>query len=767
MPPSFLLRLPWMASRLSPSFHADMKAFLPYFDERNLHARRLALMVGIFFFAIFGFHDAVFLSGKKLYILWGIRYLLMIPLGLFFLLWSFRSKGIQKYLEPIVATLTCMCAFSMIYMLAIAPDTMAAANFMIGILLVTFVGYSIFRLSFFWASVTGMVIFLAYLGALPWLPLEIGYATSYALQLLCGNIAFMMGAFVTENVFYREFLSLKKLEAQREEIETLNTDLEKRVEERTRTYNEKALEAESLILKQQAVERTLRMTEKQHRDLLEVVEDACFEMDREGRILFFNTALCRITGRQPAEIRANRFYCWLNVEDATLLRKLMETMGRTGGTRMLSLSLENPEGELLSIRLSVSPIEDGQSHISGFRCVGRDMSREARLKTDLQKIQEYRDQADSRHFYFLRSLAFSLRTPLNALVGGLHLLMENGFESTKQVGPLGEAAERMQRVLDDIQDYAQMAEGRWAPLASGSFSPESTGRDVCQAYARLAEIRGLAFLFETKKLPDFLQGDARFLSRILTKLLDNALRFTDRGKIEIFMGCREIAGVLWLTLEVSDTGCGMDAEQIAKAFEAPYRMDSSYGMEKDGPGLGLGLAFIRLMMEEMEGHIRIHSQPGKGTRVLCELPVHPSHEKKPEYPFVSQKKEESIRVLLVEDNLINQKITLKLLEKNGYIPDLAENGLEALEKLALQTYDLVLMDVQMPEMDGLTATRKIREGACGDLVRMLPIVAFTAHTTLQDREACLQAGMDEVITKPVKPDVLHATVEKWARTKTP
>ncbi|WP_186442882.1 response regulator [Desulfobotulus alkaliphilus] len=283
----------------------------------------------------------------------------------------------------------------------------------------------------------------------------------------------------------------------------------------------------------------------------------------------------------------------------------MESKSHIGGTAIFSLNLQKPDDGRVSVRLSLAPIEDGQSRISGFRCVARDTSREVKLKTELNTARQHQSLSESQHLTFLRHMAHSLRTPMNAILGGLHLLKEKNGASLI----LGEASGRIQEVLEDLQDYLDLAEGR----------PQA-------------------------------------------------------GPVE----------------------------------------------------------------EKRKEQRRIHSEQNERKQPL---------------------------ILLVEDNLINQKITMKLLENNAYIPDLAENGFQALEKLENQSYDLVLMDVQMPEMDGLTATRKIREGHCGKEAALTPIVAFTAHASSQDRQACLEAGMDDVLTKPAKPKGLQAMVEKWIRQK--
>lgn len=593
------------------------RTFLSAFNTSVLPARRMGIWIGLFFYGVFGPLDAAILPEKELYVIWLIRYLIVLPLAFLVLFLSFRNPWVQRHLEPLVCGLMGLCALSMILMVTMAPDPSALSHFMFGLLLVIFVGYSLFRLCVFWAGVTGALILAFFIASAPWMPMDAKLFTAYALQLFCAYVASMIGAFVMESASYKNFLFQHNLEVQRQKIQSLNEDLERRVEERTRACHEKTQEAQRLLQMQQVVERTLRMTEKQHRDLLEIVEDACFELDRYGRVSFFNTALCRISGRSAADIRTQGFFSWLDAEDANLLRRRMEAMGRTAGTAILSLSMIKPDGETLPIRLSLSPKEDGEAQIHGFRCVARDMGRDSHSASGSSRVQAPSGFSPQEHSAFLRRMAHSLRTPLNGLVGELHLLGEKGGEESQafHLSALGEVAERMQAALEDMQDYVQKMEGLDVPTKKNLF-PEIPGRRPPD--------------------PDFLQD--------------------------------------------------------ASPFSSP-----------------------------------------------------------------------SLRVLLAEDNLINQKITLKLLERKGYLPDLAENGLEVLEKLKTQRYDLILMDVQMPEMDGISATRRIREGFCGEALRTLPIVAFTAHVNVQDREACLHAGMNDVITKPAKPEALYAMVEKWGR----
>ncbi len=266
--------------------------------------------------------------------------------------------------------------------------------------------------------------------------------------------------------------------------------------------------------------------------------------------------------------------------------------------------------------------------------------------------------------------------------------------------------------------------------------------------------------------PQAIIGDSTRLQQILANLLSNAVKFTDKGEISVSVSSKKLDGIRHrIYFEVKDTGIGIPEDKMSRLFQPFTQVDSSttrrYG------GTGLGLAITKKLVELMGGRIWAESQLGKGSTFHFTIfadatPIKPESCKKAESRQESDNGKERnhvLRILLAEDNLVNQMVMLKMLNKLGYHADVAANGTEVLRSLELQPYDLILMDVQMPEMDGFEAARAIRKRwASADQPK---IIAITAYALKGDREKCLDAGMDDYISKPVKLEDLREILESY------
>jgi CheY-like chemotaxis protein len=311
------------------------------------------------------------------------------------------------------------------------------------------------------------------------------------------------------------------------------------------------------------------------------------------------------------------------------------------------------------------------------------------------------------------------------------------------------------RIINDLLDLSKIEAGKWH-VESLPFDPVEVARDVVSLLLPVAQDKGLVFDDEFPDGPQrILLGDANRLRQILLNLLDNAIKFTEQGgvRLRVFI-TPEADGSQRLICEVSDTGIGMSDQVLNQLFKPFYQGDAS--MSRRFGGTGLGLSICRRMAELMGGHLRVESTLGQGSRfeLSLHLPVASAQSalspdgqgEASDLPGVQA----GLRVLLVEDNPVNQKVAQALLKRLGCVVWHASNGLEALDALQSHPVDLVLMDCQMPQMDGLEATRRIREGQAGEPVRHIPIVAMTAHAMQGDREKCLMVGMNEYLTKPVR-----------------
>jgi signal transduction histidine kinase/AmiR/NasT family two-component response regulator len=366
---------------------------------------------------------------------------------------------------------------------------------------------------------------------------------------------------------------------------------------------------------------------------------------------------------------------------------------------------------------------------------------------------------------FLANLSHEIRTPMNAILGMTHLLSQTEMTDTQQryADQAAHSARILLRVIDDILDFSRIDAGQIA-METSEFSLRDMVNRVRDMVADEAKKQSLALWVEIDHdVPDGLEGACLRVEQVLFNLVSNAIKFTPSGSVTLHVirrsGTSDSATLLF---EVQDTGIGMTPEDMKKLFTPFSQVDSST-TRKYG-GIGLGLAISRSLVELMGGEIRCESTPGRGSTfsftITFKLPSHLEAQK--EAPDAESAAPDSdlkgLRVLLAEDNEINQMIAIEILSSMGVEATPANNGKEALDILEKGDYDIVLMDIQMPEMDGLAATERIR---ANPKYSGLPIIAMTAHATSEDKEVSLRSGMNDHLTKPVEPDEIYATLKRW------
>jgi signal transduction histidine kinase/CheY-like chemotaxis protein/HPt (histidine-containing phosphotransfer) domain-containing protein len=370
---------------------------------------------------------------------------------------------------------------------------------------------------------------------------------------------------------------------------------------------------------------------------------------------------------------------------------------------------------------------------------------------------------------FLTNMSHELRTPMNGLLGMLDLALDGGVsgEQKDQLETAQRCAYSLLALLNDILDLSKIEAGKMM-LEKIPFDARSVVEDCVKSQAAKASQKRIDLRFEADRGPQpTLMGDPLRVRQIVANLLSNAIKFTDHGKVLVKLELTpSVDNHVNAILLVTDTGPGIPSDKLATIFEKFTQADGS--ITRKYGGTGLGLAITRRLVEIHGGEVNVESQLGKGSTfrvsLPCEIAPAPLSNAQPAQKEIrgeTLRPSPTARLLLVEDNLVNQKVVLAILRKKGYHIDVANDGSEALAKLAASTheapYDLVLMDVQMPVLDGLEATRLIRMEARWD---HLPIVAMTAHAMNGDRERCLQSGMNAYISKPVQPAHLIATIER-------
>ena len=370
---------------------------------------------------------------------------------------------------------------------------------------------------------------------------------------------------------------------------------------------------------------------------------------------------------------------------------------------------------------------------------------------------------------FLAKMSHEIRTPLNGVIAAADLMAATQLndEQHELLDTLRLSAKTLLGIINDILDFSKIEAGRMV-LETLSFTPTVLVEEVVSIMAPAAHSKGLTVRAElSSSLPHSVAGDPLRLRQILLNFVGNAIKFTARGEVVIrAMRLKKGEGQsAWLRFEVQDTGVGIPPEKQAGIFDAFTQADSS--VTRQYGGTGLGLAICKRLVELMGGQIGVYSQPGQGSCFWFEVPLPVIQENAPEETTaqpsgsaLNSHELDGVRVLLVEDNPVNQKVAIRMLQKLGCVVELAENGQQALEKLERASYDIVLMDMQMPVMDGLTATRLLRQREQQTGHHQV-VIALTANAMQTDRELCLEAGMDDYLSKPLTLDALQVMLLRW------
>ncbi|MEQ9442654.1 MAG: ATP-binding protein [Cyclobacteriaceae bacterium] len=383
------------------------------------------------------------------------------------------------------------------------------------------------------------------------------------------------------------------------------------------------------------------------------------------------------------------------------------------------------------------------------------------ISENLKEAKHYAEQASQTKGKVLSTMSHEIRTPLNSMLGITHLLLEdqpkaNQIENLKA---LQFSAQNLKSLINDILDMSRIESGR-VELEQEPFNLEEVVQRVFQPFIVQAEEKEIALnLIIDPEIPQFVRGDATRLSQILNNLVSNAIKFTLEGYVNISLNAQEKkADNVRIGFEIEDTGIGISEDKINTIFEEYIQAEP--GTNRKFGGTGLGLAITKKLLQLHNSDIEVESSPGHGTTFSFELHygvvAFAEQAEDSKIPQITSGKIVGLRVLVAEDNKLNVAVLRQFLKKWGVQFDVAEDGEKAVAYTRKQTYDVILMDIHMPKMDGLTASRHIRQQGI-----TTPIVALTASTLSEIQEQLIQAGIDDFTTKPFIPELLYGTLAKY------
>lgn len=523
------------------------------------------------------------------------------------------------------------------------------------------------------------------------------------------------------------------------------------------------------MTEQMNVEKALEESEENFRMMSENNPVLLWKAGSDGKRNYFNQTFYEYTGLTEGQAIDDGWIEAIHPEDRARYFEIYEKSFQKRVPYRAEFRLRHFDGYYRWVLGVARPRYSGTGEFLGYMGSTIDIHSQKEMMKVLEQTTQKALLSEKAERKFVTNMSHEIRTPITGILGMADLMSELNMpsEAKDYLTDIQISAKNLLELVNNVLDFSKIQSGKMS-VELASFDLHEKLNEVVKPFFFFANQRKMGLVVRiAPEVPHYIRSSPSKIGQVLTNFLGNAHKFTHQGGITVAVDMiRRTADEAILKFSVKDTGIGIPRERLVEIFQPFVQGDSS--VTRKYGGTGLGLTICKEFVENLKGEIGVNSNEGDGSTFWFTIPVEIVSDKEVEAREVAgssekDKIQQKARLLLVEDNLINQKIAVKLLQGRGHHVEVANDGAEALKKLKESAFDLVLMDCQMPIMDGYQATREIRE----KLRSEIPVIAMTAHALKGDREKCLAAGMNDYLTKPLDKEQLFQTIEQWLNYKKP
>lgn len=516
------------------------------------------------------------------------------------------------------------------------------------------------------------------------------------------------------------------------------------------------------ITAQKTAEQAIKIKEEKYRNIIDNINLGLVEVDLDENIIYANARFCDMSGYSASELEGRDIIKIFGNQINSEIIQNKQDLRRKGVSDAYELKVKNKQGEVKWWLISGAPNYNDKGELIGSTGIHLDITEQKKLELELIEAKNDAEASARAKELFLANMSHEIRTPMNAIIGMSNQLAKSSLDKDQKfyLDTIHTAADNLLIIINDILDLSKVEAGMLT-LENIGFEPKIMLNRVMHVMKHKAEEKGLKFTnsFCDSRLSPVLIGDPYRLNQVMLNLVSNAIKFTDEGSVDI--NChliRETDTHQLIRISVIDTGIGMDETYLKNLYQKFSQEDLSttrrYG------GTGLGMSICKELIELMDGTIKISSKKGAGTHIDIEIEFMKGNIDNLAADNAVQTDTRLLdgkKILIADDNAMNRLVASTILNNYGAIIKTAENGQEAYELLKKEAIDLVLMDIQMPVMDGIEATARIRK----EISKDLPIIALTAYAIKGDDEKFLGAGMDDYLSKPFEENIFLQVISRW------